>query len=416
MPVRRTLMWILAGIGMCGPGAAAAQDEVRRITLPEALESFARNSLALRIARAEAAEVTGYARQDRAYANPILVVGRETLNHAGAEYWETTAGLSQAVEWPGRTAARGRRAGHTIDAAAAAFRADSIRLAFEVREAYARAWLEEEEAAAAEQAAQMIRTVAEAAELRLEAGDISAYEARRLRIELLRVEQELADAALRARAARRLLAALVEPEGGRLEVGPVEGFEGVPPPIGREAALGAIAGRPDLEAAERHADAAAAALAVASAAWVPQPILNVGYKEQADGFTGATFGVDLPLPLLDRGRGGRDGVAARESAARGRLELLRRQAEVDILNASDRYASARARFEAPGDVLLADADALLASARVAYVEGEMALVEVLDAAAAFRDARLTALSFQAGVWVAYYDLLRAMARAPEVEG
>ncbi|WP_419165690.1 TolC family protein [Candidatus Palauibacter sp.] len=416
MRVIGTLTLLLIGGGAAVPHGAVAQEAVRRITLPEALESFARNSLALRIARAESAEIAGMARQDRAYANPTLVVGRESLGHAGADYWETTAGLVQQVEWPGRTAARGRLAAHATDGAAARFRADSIRLAFEVREAYARAWYDEEAERAAEQAASVIRTVAEAAERRLEAGDISAYEARRLRIERLRVEQDLANAVLRARAARRALAVLVVPEAEAREVGPSEGLEGVPPPVTRGVALDAMAGRPDLEAAAREVDAAAAATAVASAAWAPNPTLNLGYKEQADGFTGATFGVNLPIPFFDRGGGGRDGAAARESAAVHRLDLRRRQAEIDVLTASDLHESARGRLEAVGDDLFADADALLAAARAAYAEGEMTLVEVLDAADAFRDARLTALSLRAGAWVAYYDLLRAMGRAPEAEG
>ena len=415
MRVIRTLALLLAsGVGLFD--GAAGQESVRRVTLAEALELFSGNSLALRIARAESAEITGLARQDRAYANPTLVVGRETLGHAGAEYWETTAGVAQELEWPGRTAARGRVAMYASAGASARFRADSIRLAFEVRQAYARAWLEEEVEQAAEEATAVIRAVAEAAERRLEAGDISAYEARRLRIERMRVEQDLATASLRAIAGRRALALLVAPEAEWKQVGPAEGLEGVPPPLSRESALAAVVGRPDLEAAAREVDAATAATAVASAAWVPEPTLNLGYKEQADGFSGATFGVNLPLPIFNRGRGGLRGAAARESAAVHRLDLRRREAEIDVLAASDLYASARGRLAAIGDDLLADADALLAAARTGYAEGEMTLVEVLDAAGAFRAARLTALSLRAGAWVAYYDLLRAMGRPPEAEG
>ena len=412
----RTLTLLLLGSWVGFFDGTAGQESVRRVTLSEALESFSRNSLALRIARAESAEIAGLARQGRAYANPTLVVGRETLGHAGADYWETTAGVAQELEWPGRTAARNRVAGHASAGAAARFRADSIRLAFDVREAYARAWLDEEVERAAEEATVVIRGVAEAAERRLEAGDISAYEARRLRIERVRVEQDLAAAALRAVAARRALAALVAPEAKWKEVGPAEALDGIPPPISRQSALDAMASRPDLEAAAREVDAAAAATAVAGAAWAPRPTLNLGYKEQADGFSGATFGVNLPLPIFNRGRGGMHGAAARESAAVHRLDLRRRGAEIDVLTASDLYASARGRLEAIGDDLLADADALLAAARTGYAEGEMTLVEVLDAAGAFRDARLTALSLRAGAWVAYFDLLRAMGRTPEAHG
>ncbi len=127
------------------------------------------------------------------------------------------------------------------------------------------------------------------------------------------------------------------------------------------------------------------------------------------------LGLDLPLPLFDRGGGGREEADARSSAAAYRLDLRRRLAENDLLIASDRYASSRARLEASADGLLADSEALLAAATAAYGENEMALLELLDAASAFRNARLSALSMRSAAWIDYYDLLRAMGRAPEEE-
>ncbi|MXW56083.1 MAG: hypothetical protein F4Z59_05200 [Gemmatimonadales bacterium] len=82
---------------------------------------------------------------------------------------------------------------------------------------------------------------------------------------------------------------------------------------------------------------------------------------------------------------------------------------------ADRYASSRGRLETAADGLLADAEALLASATAAYGENEMSLLELLDAANAFRSARLSALSMRSAAWIDYWDLLRAMGRAPEDE-
>ncbi|MXX78321.1 MAG: hypothetical protein F4Z33_04955, partial [Gemmatimonadales bacterium] len=80
----------------------------------------------------------------------------------------------------------------------------------------------------------MIREVAEDAEIRLEEGDISAYETRRLRLERVRAEQDVAEAELRARDARRRLAGLTFPGTGIEEVGPSAGLEALPPPVTRE--------------------------------------------------------------------------------------------------------------------------------------------------------------------------------------
>ena len=409
--IRIAVILVLGAVAVPGP-QVLAQDGVPRVTLAEALAAFAEHSLALGIARSQADEAAGMARAYRRYANPAFTLVREDLGSGEQQYWETTAGVAQQLEWPGRTSARGRVATHMRAAALARSRADSIRLAHEVREAYVRAWLAEETGATALEAAAVIRTVAEAAERRLEEGDISAYEVRRLRLASVRAEQEVADAALEARAARRRLAVLMGSRAGTEEVGPGEGIMGVPPAVGPVAALEAVAGRADVEAAARELDAARARVAVAATGWVPDPTLGLGYKDQADGFSGAAVTVNLPLPVFDQGGGARDGAAAREAAAAYRHDLARRLAEIDLRDALDRHTAARARLEMAGDMLLADAEALLATARAAYAEGEMTLLELLDAAGAFRDARVSALSLRSAAWVAYYDLMRAMGRSP----
>ena len=113
------------------------------MSLAEALEAFAENSLALKIARAEAAGLVGAARQSRAYYNPGFLFERDDLGYDSESVWEQTFILLQQVEWPARTAARARAAAHAIGAGAARFRADSVELAFEVRDAYVKAWLAE---------------------------------------------------------------------------------------------------------------------------------------------------------------------------------------------------------------------------------------------------------------------------------
>ena len=408
MRVKRITVVFLTGLLAAGPLALEGQDGIRRVTLAAALEAFAANSLSLRIARDEAAEIAGRARQYRSYANPAISLVREDLSQSGENYWETTAGLMQRIEWPGRTTARGQAARHTISGAGARFRAASLQLVFTVREVYVGAWLAEEAERTIGQAAEMIYAVTRAAEQRFEAGDISGYETRRLRLGRIQAEKDEGDAQLRTRAARRLLSSLVFPEAALHELGPAEAIVGVPPAIVPETALDALSRRPDLEAASRELDAARAEHTVAMLGWVPDPTLSLAYKEHADGFRGASVGVDLPLPIFNQAGGARDEAAARESAATSSLGLVRRQAELDLVSASDRYSVARERLQATGDGIMAEAEALLAAARVAYDEGEMTLVEFLDAADAFRDARLSALILRAEAWIAYYNLLRAM--------
>jgi cobalt-zinc-cadmium efflux system outer membrane protein len=395
------------------PLTTMAQETGRRVSLNEALTLFAENSLALAIGRAEAAEAAGWARQLRAYPNPSFTLVNEDLSSEGAGYRETIYGLQQQIEWPGRTVARGRAANDLTAAAEAGFRSDSVRLAFDVREAYADAWAAEERERAVAVAGEVIGRVADAAERRLEEGDISGYEARRLRLERVGVENELALAELESSAARRRLAALVMPPDLVAEVGPAEALEGMPPSVSLESALAAAATRPDIQAASLAFDAAREERSVASSGWVPDPTLGLGYKDQSDGYTGAALTLSVPIPLFDRRGGAQDAARARESAAGAGLGLRERQARSDVLATFARYESARRRLARVGSDLLGEAEGLRVAAEAAYAEGEMTFLEMLDATRAFRDARLTAATLRADTWIAYYDLLRAMGRAPE---
>ncbi len=277
-----------------------------------------------------------------------------------------------------------------------------------MRRAYAEAWREEEALAGLRRAAGPIREAAAAAERRHEEGDISGYRLRRLRVERARLEQALAEARLDAAAARRRLATLVLPEEAEAQVAPADPLTGRPPPVALDAALATLSERPDLEAAARVAEAARAEASAASQAWIPDPTLTAGYKDQGDGFAGVTLGVGLPLPLFDRNGGSAAAAGARAEAAAVRLELRRREARNEVRAAHVRYAAARGRLEAFGRDLAGDSEALLESGRVAYEEGEMDLVELLDAAEAYRAARVLAVDLRAETWIAYFDLLRAM--------
>lgn len=404
---KRWIWRVVALMAVPVPVPAAAQEPLRRLTLEEAVEAFESHSPTLLIARAERRAARGEARQSRAYFNPAVSYTREDLDREDGDYRESIVAVRQRIEWPGRTGARVRAAARRIESAESRFRADSLGLVFEVRRAYAEAWKAEAVEGALARTARAIRRVTTAAERRYEEGDISGYALRRLEVELTRAEQALAAGRLEAAESRRRLGALVLPDDEVGPVGPADPLAGRPPVVARQAALAAAAARPDVRAAERAGRAAEATASAAALAWIPDPAITAGYKDQRDGFSGLALGFEVPLPLFDRNEGAAAAAAARRDAAAARLALLRREARNDVLAALDRYSEWRHRLEELGEDFSNRAEDMLQTARVAYEEGELELVGLLDAAAAFREARLVAVELRALTWIAYFDLLRA---------
>ncbi len=390
----------------------AAQEPTRRLSLSEAVALFHENGLGLRLARAELEERVGNAREGRAYFNPTVSVWHEALDGAlgggPRDYEETLLSVAQTVEWPGRTAARLRGSARRIESARERFHADSLSLVFDVQRAFLEAALAEEEATILAEATGLLRAVIAAAETRFEEGDLSGYDRQRLQLELARYEGALASAELNRHATRRTLTRQLQPETVREALAPDSLPRATPPPVSEVAALAAIGNRPDVAVAALEVEADGAAAQAASLRWIPDLTLSGGYKDQSDGLSGPVVGVSLDLPLLDRGRGRAQATEARHAASMSRLALTRRVAEIDLTTRHARYESALHRSDRVGTVLLGDASLLLSAARVSYAEGEMTLLELLDAVSADRDARLIAARLRADTWVAYFDLMRAM--------
>ncbi|MDT8369947.1 MAG: TolC family protein [Longimicrobiales bacterium] len=383
--------------------------EPRTISLEEALELFAKNNLELRLARADAAEAAGVARQAGAYPNPTISGSRESLGDDGEDYSESYVNLSQRLEWPAARSARRSAADRAAEAARARLAGDSARLAFEVKEAYTRAARAERAEAVLARVTEVFRTGDRNAAERWDAGDLSLYDRRRIGVELTRYETRLAEAALEAASARRRLALLIDPEGETIEFSPTDVLTELPPAVTAERALETAASRRrELAVAEAEVASAQAAANAARSERIPDLTATLGYKRQSDGFSGAVLGLALPLPLWDRRGGAVEAADARLHEAASRAGLTRRTVENDVRRALEVYRSLARRAERLAGPGTREAEDLLEIAQVAYAEGEMELLDLLDAAEALMDARLAETRLRAELWTSYHDLERAV--------
>ena len=393
-----------------------AQKEIRRVTLDEALQLFGRNNLQLVLARARAAEAVGLARQAKAYPNPVVAITHEALSGAGTTYSESYFNLSQRLEWPWVRSSRVAAAAQTAAAIRARLDADSARLAFEVKRAYVEAAVKEELLQTVRRVAAAFRRAEASGAARFAEGDISGYALRRLRLERARYENMLGSVEIELHIARRVLSTLILPEAEGVEVAPEAAPTGDVPQVDLTGLLAAAqARRAEILAAVAEVAAARADVALHRRARLPDPTLTGGYKRQSDGQAGAFLGLALPLPLFNRRSGQIQAVDARLSAAEGRLAVAQRHIDNDVRTTHQRYTSLAARVELLHRQLLTGIDDLLDIAQVSYAEGEMTLLELLDAAEAFRVARVTTTELEADYWVSYYDLERAAGGFPAAQ-
>lgn len=400
---------IAVAIGAVAVSPLAAQEaEPRSVTLEEALELFAQDNLELRVARAGAAQAAGLARQAGAFPNPSLNASHEPLSGELGSYTETYVTASQRVEISGARGARAEAGVGQSRAARERMQADSARLAFEVKRAYVEALEAQQRREITARITDVFREASRAASERYDEGDVSLYALERIRVERARYETRMADADLQVGSAQRGLALLVAPTGaGRIAAEPLP--DSGPPEVAAEALdRASVERRPELAAARADVETQAAEASLSRAERIPAVTATGGFKRQSDGLRGAFLGLSVPVPLFDRAAGA---VAAAEADLQGaeeRLALTQRQLENDVLQAIDAYQTLRQRASLVGESAARGDVDLLDIALLAYAEGEMGLVELLDAADALYGARTAESALSATLWIAYFDLERAL--------
>lgn len=392
--------------------------DVERVTFPEALARFRRVSPVLEEAGSRYDAASGRLRQTRAYGNPSLSLTHEPLYGNGRRASESYLNLEQELSWPGKRSARIEAAERRAEAVRTGAAADSILSVGTLVDAFVRAASRERELRALRRVDTLIAEVLRSGGARFEEGSVSGYELSRLRVERSRYETRLVRARIENARARRTLAALLYPSGRIRAVAPRLEWSELPDLAPLDTLVARAMDRhPRLRAARSRVQAADAQVAAARASRIPDLTLTAGYKRQSDRMEGLFLAVSVPLPLFDRAEGTIEAERAARRGAEADLRAARQAVRLQLSEAFARCRLLRARIEeirteaAPtASGVLGRADHILEAARVSYREDETTLVELLDAAQAYRDLQTQEAELLADFWRSYVELLRASAR------
>ncbi len=132
-----------------------------------------------------------------------------------------------------------------------------------------------------------------------------------------------------------------------------------------------------------------------------------GGTKRTSGFMSGQVGLAVPLPVFNQ----QSGARLQSSAAEREALTARRALELELVGEVTAAADALRRLQQLGDVLQRSprlAEDIAASAGVSYAEGNMSLLELLDAHRAATDARRTMHEFYADLLIARATLARAL--------
>lgn len=385
----------IAAVGCIVTPRVTRSQSTARLSLDEAKALGRLSSTEMRAAREAVEAARGRELQAGAFSNPALSYSTERTSGAGQTNRQQIAGIEQRIEIGGQRGAR--RAAAVFRRRASESRATGVQALtdFEVARAYAQVVAADRRAALARQAAAAFTEAGRVSQRRLAAGDISVYADRRLKLEAARYAALEAEANLTRRSARITLSSLLAASPDSIRVLDVVLTDSIPaliPRLEAEQLLAtALRNRADYQVASLESDALAAETRLASLERIPSPLFSGGFKtEETAGVSGAlngfAAGVSLPIPLFDRRKGAIQAASADARRAEIERESVRRRITREVHEAHDALSAVEQQRALLAPQLGAPAAAALRSAQVAYAEGEITLLEWLDAVRAYQEA------------------------------
>lgn len=421
------------GVSFLVPDGVAAQSVIpERLTVQEAVDLAVARNPAMRAARAGVDAAAGDRLAASRRPNPTLSVdsaGYPAFASARPGYWgnqEFTLRFDQELEMSARRRLRTEVAESGRAVAQLDVQDRARQTGLDVRRAYLAAVLAQVDRGVAQASLDEIDRVIALNRARLQLGEISGAELRRLQVERLRFLEDVfaADLALKnARAA--LLALLNAPRLDQpleltdgLKASAAEGLDALTAAAADAAGTRgllarALEVRPDVLAARREQAQAETSTRLQRALRTPNVTVGGGYQNNF-GSDSVVFGVTVPLPFFNQNQGGIARADAERRTADARADATATVVRLDVQRALNAVDTNRARVEYIEREYLKNAQESRDIVLESYRLGVAGLIDFLDAQRAFRDTQRTYNRALFDQRVSLFDLAAAIGR-PDVQ-
>lgn len=174
----------------------------------------------------------------------------------------------------------------------------------------------------------------------------------------------------------------------------------------------ALSARDDYRAEQRRIEQFRFEAHAAGRLKIPEPVITAGYKRADVGqnriASGGVVGVSIPLPVFNKGQAEVARFSAEQERVTARMQILAQRIRASV-EGNARAFNVRVQARDGYHKQLADSGPeLVKIATAAYQEGEIGILQLLDAYRTQRQAQLRMLEIQAAVKEAQIELERVM--------
>lgn len=411
-------MRLVIGLGVCGllygsvwaqaQGTAATQ--VQRFTEAEAVARLMAGDPRVRALSARIDEVRAIQAERARWPNPVASYARESVANVTDVFLVARQELSVSGR-RGQLRTAGRIA---VEAAEADSRFQVIQLQADFRQAFTTLLHAQEREVALRSGIEALQKLIEVLRAREEAGEGSSYDRMRGQRALVDLEADLASAAIARAQAQGQLAGHLGPNVIPAALVAADQLDpSTPTPPVEMLVEQALTNRADYRATELATKQFEAERLAAARLRVPTPTVSGGLKRSRTvdvTSAGYLFSLDVALPLFNRGQSAVALASAQAARAEAETASSRIRIEADVRSAHAALAIQQERATRYRRSAADTAEPLARIGRVGYEEGELGILELLDADSQALDARLRVLDLAAAARRAAIELDRAIGR------
>ncbi len=410
------LAWILPFASASSLSAQSdALEAAPGFSLVDALRAMRTQHPLLRSASFAVRAAQADKRGAKLWSNPTLA-GSYTAGVRHSSYDPSgyaSYGVTQALELRNAPGARGRVAELLVLASRADYDAVDLELTLDVESAFIDVAAAQRKVELIGRAVNLLDQAAHVVTQRVSAGASPRYDASRIAVTIAGVHADYASSQADLARAQAELRAAIGPGAASLRGTPSYALESEPVLPAPEALLELLVrGRPDLEAArQRAASAHASILAARRSVWPGVAVSLLGGFGAAPSQVDVGVGLSVPLPAIDHGQGAIPAAEARALQAAADAEALLVPARERVVGMRAEILARRRAFAEYGQLAFGSGDEMLTEAQAGYLAGRFSVLELADAYAAWRDARLRVIDLAADARKAELDLGREMGRS-----
>lgn len=362
----------------------------RLLTLQQAVDIFMQQNLQLVAARydidtAEAEKITA-----RLRPNPEFQISSSDLpaNFSGPLFHEQTYdyGITQTFELGGKRGKRIDAANANADLARGQFQQVVWQLTNDLKKKYYTVLLNQSLLNLARENQKTFDEVLKDTSELVRAGEIAGLDLKRLEVEKLKFDTDLANSERDYEVALRDLRFTLGGDYRAMDIAVTGDLDYQPYTFSftdlREKSLAA---RPDLKAAQLSERAADASIRLQNAQKIPDLNLGGGIEQVPEGTNSFFFGVGFAIPIHDRNQGERAKALIEKQKAQNQQQLLTNQVLSDVDKALVAFDMQKRRVELYRTGVLTKVQDIQNLTEVALKAGESSTLELLDAIRTRRD-------------------------------